>query len=145
MLPWALYNLTPRDQASPLIRPYHEYKTATLGAGTSHTHEFTVPADYVLLVTCISMIVSSPNAALTVESWVTDVPTTVFHHYTKKSVDGLAPVGKLEQNLIGSPLFMVNETQRILTKHSIVAFGAAWDAVASVSGVMIPRGTLSFT
>lgn len=144
MLPWALYNLTPRDQAGAFIRPYHETQRTTKTAVTFDLHNYTFPKEQILLITWIHASIES-----TVQP-----QSCLIEHRDKSSVlhseiltpHPLFPAGNVRFAVdhIGSPLMMVVPEDKFAITITLTASGNT-TMRTTVNGVLIPRGTVAVT
>lgn len=147
MLPWALYNLTPRDQASALIRPY-SYRRTDTGAGVTDLSGVfpRVEDDYVLLVTAINIVLNS-SAGGTANYVQLDVspetnptgPVHMFLHYKPGSDTKLS----MAHGWYGSPLILVQPWHIVTARGNSTGGMVLGTMHSSISGVMIPRGTMA--
>lgn len=149
MIPWGLYNLTPRDQGSPNIRPFNARNTQQSVGATTLQHDFLIPDDYIALVTAVNIsIISAPaNIAIRNVMELYD-PANVTLRFVKTNENtGTTGPGGTNLNAFwsGAPLFVAHSREVIRTIANIVAFVGNWDADFSVAGVLIPRGTIAFT
>lgn len=147
MLPWSLYNLTARDQGSPLIRPFHEWQSATVGVGTiTWNLNFEIPPDQYLLVSHINVwIAGQPvDQSLGVGYNVLDLPGQT-HQQVRSWRSGNQNVTHHSFSWTGAPLMLVNSKQRIDCYGFMISAANTWTMNANVAGVLIPRGTLALT
>jgi len=145
MLPWGLYNLTPRDQASPLMRPF--FKTVTqdtpLTVTTAEAVNF-IPEDSMLLVSLLSMrSVSDAGGQVRFQDIQILGPTNVIaeiHHH--------APAGFLwfTSNTGQAPLMILHPYNRIHFRSQLGSVPVSSHSVeASIIGYTVPRGTFGLT
>lgn len=140
MIPWALYNLTPRDQGSPLIRVFHERKTVTATA-TGSTLQFDIPAEHVLLLTsfCTSCEATA-GVASRVVTWAYNNSQAAVHwehiHYAT------ATINRLSGQLAASPIVTLGVDDTIYARGEFTS-SVLHNVTASIAGILIPKGTIA--
>lgn len=148
MIPWNLYNLTPRDQASPNIRPYYSQTTNNVVAGTIQDNVLhTIPDEYVLLLTSVSVGQDSPGNNPEYVRFFVQEPGHVHYDVIKWWNPGIpntvAPfVAAMSETWSGNPMMLCHPRDTITTSARKLATGTAWVAYHAVAGVLIPRGTI---
>lgn len=148
MIPWALYNLTPRDQASALLRPYHENQgfTAIAGAVTQQEALFTIPSDTVLLLSHASAWLSVGGGSSFITFQIQDLDHLgVSHLDTRFYSSSLLYNAEFDAHLTASPVAVVSDHQRVRITVNKPSAGAAWNCGMSCAGVLIPRGTFALS
>lgn len=147
MTPWNLYNLTPRDQGSPLIRPFHVTQdTTVVNPGVLASQVVLIPNDQVLLLTMVSGWIDmvAPNIAQSIQFQIAD--TVGSTHVSAEVASGsLANQDLFGYTWTGSPIALVNDQQQINIFGRAISSTNPWLFRSSVSGVLIPRGTISLT
>ena len=145
MIPWSLYNLTPRDQAGPLIRPFFRTETVT-GAGVTFLVMTTqnVPEEQILLVTHLHV----SNLTTVAAQWNTDVEVrsknAVLRGKYNFRKDPSAFTFTQTVDVVGSPLMMLNPGDRIQTT-ALSGVAGNQTTTQTIHGILIPRGTISLT
>lgn len=144
MIPWSLYNLTPRDMAGALLRPFHETQRTTGVGVTFDTHRYTVPEEVMLLVTLLSSSINTSANALAV-LWEIRDRNAQLHTEIYDPAE-LFPAGNLHQSkeMVGAPITVLSPGDTIDFTHTLTAAGNT-TMRTSVSGVLIPRGTIAIT
>lgn len=150
MIPWHLYNLTPRDQAGARIRPYHEHTLTVVTAGTGSAQQsFIPPREHYLLVTQISVVAFSLGAdaaeAVGYDLIDTDAPGTTHNWIRSFREANTGFQSKLGRQWQSSPLLLVNDRQTLRTYGEMLTTAANWHLRSSVSGILIPAGNIALT
>lgn len=147
MLPWALYNLTARDQASAIMRPVQRIFSSSVAAPVPAWQQtYTVPDEHFLLLTwaSVSAVATAPD--------IPDVATleiqdefSAAHFTTGFQVANTARTPqRMYASWNGSPLALIPEKHKVVGVVNLTAAaGAAWNMVMAISGVLIPKGTLA--
>lgn len=148
MLPWALYNLTARDLTGPQVHAWHNFDDTSVGAAaTSVTSIFTVPAEHYALLTSVAfsaidspatgMVVEYVNLALTDQN---GIQRGNWKEYRRQG----PYVVEYGTSWEGSPFLLVPERWTLALTTTISGVpGAAYPVQHTVSGVLIPKGTLA--
>lgn len=145
MIPWALYNLTPRDQGSPLIRPFFTSQNLS-GVGVTFLTfaDVVVPAEQILLVTHFHCDSKTTVAAQWECNTAIRTVNSLLRAEQTYRKDPSAFTFTQNVDVAGAPLWMLNGGDRIqVTALSGVAGNQ--NSILSIAGVMIPRGTISLT
>lgn len=145
MLPWALYNLTPRDQGSPLIRPFNfQFYEVAAGPQAYADTVCNIPDEYICLVTAICIWTSGgvgagnvSDARFLIEPTGTTGTTLFEARHTYES--GLKICN---HTWTGSQLAMVHDKQRIRLAISLTGANTNIPWLGSVHGCLIPHGTM---
>lgn len=145
MIPWHLYQLTARDQGSPNIRPYNERQDTAAVTVVSASHTYTIPDDYYLLVSHITLSIDSATAPCSDCRWQAinyDLGTRLVAYggATPRSLTSVA----MFHEITGSPILLLPDKAEITTIGN-VAGAANFNFVSNVSGILIPRGTLTLS
>lgn len=152
MIPWGLYNLTARDQGSPLIRPYHETKTysAIAGGTATQTHEFTVPNEMYLLLTAYTgyMEVNGTDRPLSFGVGMVDNDGSSGHWQDAQFYGEIARSDVQHMTFFRacSPLMLISSEEHLFmsaTKQNVAS--NVWECAFSAAGVLIPRGTIALS
>lgn len=148
MIPWNLYNLTPRDQAGPLIRPFVRRYEATIGVGVIGTTIILPQFDeerYCLL-TAISANMNANAGAVfprSISFAFRDSFGGIVGNFTKyrESLSGNQTFHATET---GSPLVLVPEGWNIEATFTLTAVATSvYTCNVSAFGILIPSGTLA--
>lgn len=146
MLPWMLYQLTPRDQGSPLIRPFFRFQTVTAPAAAFAVfNNVIVPDDFVLLVTSIFMSAKTTVAA----NWNGNLELRDAQANARCVWTPRGELTALSFNFTyewrGSPFLMANPGDKF--HASVLAPGTAGNIEGHIAytGFLVPRGTMSLT
>lgn len=144
MIPWNLFNLTPRDQASPLIRIVHNTQSGNYGGAVpSGDLDFTVPQEHVLLVTWVSATIAGIANPTRIELNAFDTRSPTYLHINYSSYRSALAAGGLWDNAwTGSPLFVLSEYETLRIRGHINV-GNPWTMDATVCGILMPRGTMA--
>lgn len=146
MIPWSLYNLTPRDQGSPLIRPFYFRDSGTVAGPTDSIFSTSgIEADYELLLTMVNMHMERGAGVINYLEWlVDDIAGPPFPLGSFRWSSSFASSSNMANVWMGAPLCLVSDQQQL-------QFGVVGSAMTNVTytwsaaGVLIPRGTLSLT
>jgi len=148
MLPWALYNLTPRDQGSPNLRPYFQSVDSSF-AGLSKTMDAKpIPDDNMLLVTAINInteVSAGGNAIIHHMQLIETSPSLTVKIIMSNENPSSTPSFRWSTTWIGAPIMIQQPGtfMRFLTSLSAPAVAASF--TAAISGVLIPKGTLALS
>jgi len=148
LIPWHLYNLTPRDQSSPLIRPFFRKTTKIVPIGQFvDSQSFPAPQEDALLVTSIAVSEASNGLdnGLSVGYQVFSPANTSQYLETAFRNAGAANPTFFSSGWHGSPLLLLMPGQFLQLEATMTTSAASWIANYCVAGVTIPRGTLSLT
>ena len=144
MIPWALYNLTPRDQGSPILRPWHLIKFGTGVGATGASENFIIPAETILLLTSVDIAIEAVGAVFAKKCIASAFdPATGINHWSLTEYNPFQTSTKdLSLCKTGSPIVVLEGGDTINCAVQLTAAGnfSYW---TSVSGVLIPRGTFA--
>lgn len=143
MIPWELYNLSARDQASALIRPYHEYKNEAFVGVVAGSSTFTVPEEVMLLLTYVSVASENGTGLPTFLRWAAADKSGKFHAHGIRYRPSIYAQNDWAAEWSASPLALIPGGYTLASY-----FGSAnsnRELHTTFSGVLIPRGTIALT
>lgn len=143
MIPWHLYQLTARDQGSPNIRPWHVYNNTSFVGVVAGTHVFTVPDDTYAMISYISVATENGSSPCNfVRFAIQDLAGNIQAHGVEfKQI--LSADNDWSMRVSGQPLFMIPPRWTITTYFGSLV--GNHELHSSVSGILIPRGTLALS
>lgn len=141
MIPWSLYNLTPRDQAQPTLRPYTVNQTIVGVGVTGNTATWDVPSDSAWLITAMCTQMVTTTTPFQISHRVFDGTLTNRKFDATKFRDNVAQLNQMAENIFGQPLLLAMGGDQVQSIVSCLVAGNI-TSIHTVSGILIPRGTI---
>ena len=145
MIPWGLYNLTPRDASGVLLRVFSRRFTIN-GTFATVTQGVPVPNEQYLLVHSIGYKLSSSlSTAIGLDVWESDAAGGNTQAFLSDFIGFVNGGGNTAggNTLSGSPLLIVGPS-RVLQLQARFSSAAAQQVDIGVHGLLIPKGTMAF-
>lgn len=151
MIPWGLYDLTPRDQGSPIIRPFNRQAGGVdAGPSTITTVRTTVPDEYVALITAVNIYAQQIGGGgnpfrFDFQAGIVNPGSNSNSVYLIKDNKHSTIRSDGSATWTGSPLCMVHggEDIDLSIRYTAAATSIVWNTC--IAGILIPRGTMSLT
>lgn len=145
MIPWNIYQLTPRDRVGSLLRLYNRRQQGPGGAALA-VHTYTVPDEKYLLMSSFAAHALSGGIILVTSQTLTVSRATteqLFEHTFYDFVSGGAGAPKVSNHLTGAPIMVVPPEAVITVTTAWSGVNAANDAISSINGILIPKGEIA--